>query len=272
MDELVGRLRRRIENPSRRVDGRTNAFSQQVRTMSLGQLLTSSRSIAADLQRVVAANQAGAPMPLDIVGKVDQLEAAMETTPTGTLRPPATVADIDAAEAALGFAIRDEMRTLWTRIADGGFGPGPGLLPLADIVATYRDLTTEPQGEGGQPWPPTLLPVVGYDGDGFDCCDQDDGRIIGFDPQDLGRGRSDRAWQRGFRQVAPSLAAFLTEWLDRADPGQPMSEEMQASMREHARASREAIRKMTPEERAAIGLPEVGWEQVVWGGLHLDED
>jgi hypothetical protein len=43
-------------------------------------------------------------------------------------------------------------------------------------------------------------------------------------------------------------------------------------MREHARASREAIRRMAPEERAAMGLPEDGWEQVVWGGLSLDED
>jgi len=29
---------------------------------------------------------------------------------------------------------------------------------------------------------------------------------------------------------------------------------------------------MSPEERAAMGLPESGWEHVVWGGLGLDED
>jgi SMI1/KNR4 family protein SUKH-1 len=272
MDELVARLRARIVDPSRRVDRRTNAFSQQVRTMSLGQLLGSGRSIAADLQRVVAINQAGAPMPLDIIGKVDQLEAAMQTSPTGTLRPPADADDIAAAEAVLGFPLRAEMRTLWTRVADGGFGPGPGLLPLADAVRRYRDLTSEPQGEGGQRWPAALVPIVAYDGDGFDCLDQDDGRIIGFDPQDLGRGRSDKAWQRGFREVAPSLAAFLTEWLDRPDPETALRERMEASMREHARASRDAIRKMSPEERAAMGLPESGWEHVVWGGLGLDED
>src|SRR5262245_19924004 len=117
MDELVERLRARIVDPSRRVDSRTNAFSQQVRTMSLGQLLTSGRSIAADLQRVVAANQAGAPMPPDIVGKVDQLEAAMQPTPSGTLRPPATAEDLADAETVLGFPLRPEMRTLWTRVA-----------------------------------------------------------------------------------------------------------------------------------------------------------
>ncbi len=272
MDELVARLRARIADPSRRVDGRTNAFSQQVRTMSLDQLLTAGRSVAADLRRVVAANRTGAPMPLDIVGKVDQLEAAMATTPSGTLRPPATEDDVAAAEMDLGCTLRPEMRTIWTRVADGGFGPGPGLLSLHGVVAAHRDLTSRPQGEGGQPWPPTLLPIVAYDGDGFDCLDQDDGRIIGFDPQDLGRGRGDKARQRGFREVAPSLDAFLSEWLDRPDPEQAMRERMGASMREHARASREAIRRMAPEERAAMGLPEDGWEQVVWGGLSLDED
>jgi hypothetical protein len=32
------------------------------------------------------------------------------------------------------------------------------------------------------------------------------------------------------------------------------------------------IAAMTPTERAAMGLPEVGWERVGWGGLGLDED
>lgn len=29
---------------------------------------------------------------------------------------------------------------------------------------------------------------------------------------------------------------------------------------------------VTTEERRAVGLPEVGWERVVWGGLGLDDD
>jgi hypothetical protein len=32
------------------------------------------------------------------------------------------------------------------------------------------------------------------------------------------------------------------------------------------------IAAMTAEERAAMGLPEVGWEKVVWGGIGLEED
>ena len=36
-----------------------------------------------------------------------------------------------------------------------------------------------------------------------------------------------------------------------------------------AREARENIARMSPEERAAMGLPEVGWERVVWGGRRL---
>ncbi len=39
-----------------------------------------------------------------------------------------------------------------------------------------------------------------------------------------------------------------------------------------AREARAAISQKTPEERAAMGLPAVGWEKVVWGGLGWDED
>ena len=39
-----------------------------------------------------------------------------------------------------------------------------------------------------------------------------------------------------------------------------------------ARESRARIAAMTPEQRAAMGLPEAGWEQAVWGGLGLEPD
>jgi hypothetical protein len=51
-----------------------------------------------------------------------------------------------------------------------------------------------------------------------------------------------------------------------------MAELMARSQVEESRTSRAMISAMTPQERAAMGLPEVGWERVVWGGLGLDED
>ena len=48
-----------------------------------------------------------------------------------------------------------------------------------------------------------------------------------------------------------------------------MGHDAQVRMAREARAN---IAKKTPEERAAMGLPAVGWEAVVWGGLGWDED
>jgi hypothetical protein len=47
-----------------------------------------------------------------------------------------------------------------------------------------------------------------------------------------------------------------------------MSSESQVNQ---ARASRAAIARMSLDERRAMGLPDVGWEQVVWGGLGWEE-
>ena len=49
-------------------------------------------------------------------------------------------------------------------------------------------------------------------------------------------------------------------------------ERLRARLADPARASRAAIAAMTPEQRAAMGLPAEGWERVVWGGLGLDPD
>jgi hypothetical protein len=40
---------------------------------------------------------------------------------------------------------------------------------------------------------------------------------------------------------------------------------------EEARKARARIASLSPEERAAMGLPEVGWEKIFWGGLGWDD-
>jgi hypothetical protein len=42
--------------------------------------------------------------------------------------PPTTAAQVDTAEEALGFAIPPILRRLYTEVANGGFGPGYGLV------------------------------------------------------------------------------------------------------------------------------------------------
>jgi hypothetical protein len=64
---------------------------------------------------------------------------------------------------------------------------------------------------------------------------------------------------------------------DRTRVASPSPAEREAAMyadaeERTARDAREAVAKLTPEARAAMGLPEAGWESVMWGGVGLEED
>jgi hypothetical protein len=54
-----------------------------------------------------------------------------------------------------------------------------------------------------------------------------------------------------------------------ADPNQDVTRQM---MIDEARRSRAYFGAMTPEERAAYGFPEVGWEYQIGDGLGMEED
>jgi hypothetical protein len=57
--------------------------------------------------------------------------------------PPASVAVLEASEASLGFRLPPLLRDLYTKVANGGFGPGYGILGLeggqADPVITMGE-------------------------------------------------------------------------------------------------------------------------------------
>jgi hypothetical protein len=274
LDELIARLRARAADPERRADVRQTEFSASVTSMSLGDLLQGIVGGGADLRSLVAANQAGL-VDQELVARAERIEAAMATPAATGLPAPARASVLDRAESDLGFALPPTLRRIYGEVADGGFGPGPGLLPIASVVATYGKL-----GRGapvGQAWPERLLPLVKQD-PWFDCVDAASplARMVGWDPEELEEDAGEQLWKASFSEIAPSLEAWLTEWVSSRPAGEVFAEQMQeriaTSMVEDARRSRAMIGAMTPEERAAMGLPEVGWERVVWGGLGLEED
>jgi hypothetical protein len=271
VDDLLARIRTRIQDPDRRVDVRTSAFSENVRSLDLGQLFSQGRSVAADLFRVVEANQAGRRLDPDLIAKAGQFGAAMNDPITPSLPPALDDEAIAAAEAGLGSGLPGDLRRLYTEVADGGFGPGGGLLRLAMAVEEYRSLRADPPGPRGQTWPEGLLPVVVYD-PGYDGVDTATGAVISWDPEELTERSGDEAWRRTFEEVAPSVEAWMEAWVESKTLEERTNEQVGSSMVEQARASRAMIAAMTPEERAAMGLPEVGWESVVWGGLGLEDD
>lgn len=134
--------------------------------------------------------------------------------PTGPqpLAPPPGDAEIGEAEKAVGRSLPGEVRQLYA-IGDGGFGPGNGLLPLAEAVGHYRSFTREPYGPSEEEWPANLLPLFD-ENPALSCIDLDSGEIVIWDPEELEDEDSVEDWRRSFKVEHPSLASLMTNWVE----------------------------------------------------------
>ena len=113
-DTLVEQLRSRAADPARRTEIRPGGLGAIVGKLSLGGL---------------GFGRGGGPRP-------------------------ASPADVRAAEEALGLTLPPFIVRVYTEVADGGFGPEEGLLPLARVVAETRRLRAGdvlPRGGPGAP-------------------------------------------------------------------------------------------------------------------------
>ena len=250
-DDLIARLRARAADPDRRLDDRPSVFDASVRSMSLGQLVGSIRSVGGDLRRMVDANQSGRREP-ELEARASRFGMAMNTpAPARRLPPLATAADLARAEAALGFPIAAELRRLYLEIADGGFGPGSGLLSLRELVAEYHDLTGSPAGPRGQAWPSRFLPILERE-PGYDCLDLENGPIIAFDPEELAQGDSDRHWRSAFKPEADSLGAYFEAWLGAPSPEEERAAMWDSVMEDSRRQFRAYLATLPQDQRAEM--------------------
>ncbi|GAA4905540.1 SMI1/KNR4 family protein [Streptomyces coeruleoprunus] len=130
---------------------------------------------------------------------------------TGKPRPrPATADDVAAAEATLGFPLPPLLTALYTRVADGRFGPDYGLLPLGQAVSCYDAYRSSGRGEDAEwPWPEGVVPIADLGCAMLACvdCRSDTAAMLLFDPNP---GEVEYAWY----VLAPGLAAWLTDWLE----------------------------------------------------------
>jgi hypothetical protein len=197
------------------------------------------------------------------------------------LAAPASPKDIASAEKRLGFPLPDDLKHLYRAIANGGFGPGGGLIALDEMVSYYEELSANPPGEGGQPWPAHLLPFNRYDLC-CDCYNVETGEIVFWDEETLLDGPSDRVWKGSFRKTGHSLSAYLEAWLETAPPksnerfvkaadvGFPDSDAVIDMLTvDHLRRSVEVLRQ-SPEARKMWDLPEEGWEEELCKAQGLD--
>lgn len=272
LDDLIARLQQRAADPNRRVDVRQDVFSAHVTSMDLGSLLGMLGGAAADLKRVVAANQAGRVDP-ELVTKADRFAADMSTPVETTLPYPADAAGLASVEADFGFSLPPVLRRVYLEVADGGFGPGGGLMPLAGMAAAYTRMRTGDELPRGRTWPDRLVPIREVD-PGFDCVDASspDGRIVAWDPEGLGEYSGEKAWNGSFSEISPSVEAWLEDWVGGKTQAEQDQDFMRQMMIDEARRSRAYFAAMTPEERASYGFPEVGWEYQIADGLGMDED
>lgn len=92
---------------------------------------------------------------------------------------PATASEIVKAESRLGLKLPSLLKTLYTEVANGGFGPGQGFLGVPsrkstaglNLVKAYRNC-----GGRAWQWPAHLLPAVYAGCDVFFCIDCDDAK------------------------------------------------------------------------------------------------
>lgn len=260
-DDLLNRVRDRANDPARRND----SASIQGQTVDLGSLLGPAGDHLKAVQSQLGGFMGQFASIMQGFGVVNAMPQKAEATPAAAA-PPATDEQVAEAEATLGFALPDALKQLYCEVANGGFGPGDGLYPLAAMAGEYRDFTDEPFGPLGQPWPSNLLPIC-HDDPGEICLDRDNGKIVFWDPEELGEGQGDKYWRRSFKAEADSLADWLDKWV-----GEPTAmERMQAQrdevmanpMQTHINNMIDCCSRMTPDERAAMGFGGEDWQEKI---------
>lgn len=224
-DDLVARVRARAADPERRLELRSSAFGAMVGSLDLSGLFEMGRSIQQDLARVVEGGAAA--VDADMQTRLDGLLSAMSTPADEALPAPASADALDAAERALGFALPPLLRRLFAEVANGGFGPGEGIIGVAggwtdtgkDLVEAYAMFVEGPYEVWD--WPEGLLPLC-HLGDGAyafvdasdpaaPVCEWDEEIYDEDEDEDAPTGPELSARR-------DSLAAWLEEWLA-TEPG-----------------------------------------------------
>lgn len=133
---------------------------------------------------------------------------------------PATPAQVRDTERRLGFRLPVAVRQVFSLVANGGFGPGYGLLGLEGGAADDRGATAVDSyakrrswnGQQGWYWPERLLPICTWGCAIYSCVSCERGgdlRVVRYDPN---RG----SWMQ-FRDEGRNFVQWLRAWLDDAD-------------------------------------------------------
>jgi hypothetical protein len=236
------------------------------------------RSVAQDLGRLLREGPDD-----ELTSRAEEIERRMTTPAERPLPERASEEQLVAAERRVDFALPPLLRRLYAEVANGGFGPGLGLLGVRggqtnDHGKTVEDLYAEMleavQENRRWVWPPGLLPVVDQNGV-YVCVDaRAPHRIVEFDFEELDDEGRDGGWSRAFSDVSPSFEDWLAAWLARptaAEREAARQQELKVSMTSVPEVTRAYWLSMTPEQRAEHGLPEKGWGRALFGDAWGDD-
>jgi hypothetical protein len=137
----------------------------------------------------------------------------------------ATVDAIEAAEESLDFALPSLLKQLLREVANGGFGPGHGLLGVRDgatdehgnsLVDLYDSLSAPNPEDAGWRWPEHLVALCPWGDSTYSCidCSTGEGRLVTFDLNGYKPG-TELACQLVSQEL--SLEAWLRGWVDGVD-------------------------------------------------------
>lgn len=134
--------------------------------------------------------------------------------------PPLSAEELAGVEQRLAFDLPQPVKQVWGTVANGGFGPGYGLIGLVggalsdleqDAVEDYLVRRgTDPEDPGWY-WPHGVLPICHWGCAIYSCVDCNDAAapVLRFDPNIV-----DRDWSVAWGRERDSLRDWLSAWID----------------------------------------------------------
>ena len=162
----------------------------------------------------------------DLVALVQQRVLAASAEPTGFVadaEEPIDVPELELAESSLGFPLPQLLKRLYLEIANGGFGPGYGLMGLVsgfrddcgDTALESYELRVEPDpAEPGWNWPAGLLPICTWGCAIYSCIDCS--KSIGF-PMVIFDPNLSASWDECLIPECDSFDEWIAIWAGGGD-------------------------------------------------------
>lgn len=151
--------------------------------------------------------------------------------------PPVAPAVIAEAEDKLGFKLPDLLRDIYTKVANGGFGPGYGIIGIEggmldegrSIVDTYLLFRGESTSDRYWKWPEGLLPICHWGCNILSClgCKTPSVPVIVFDPN----LHTHRRWDDAFIYQRQTFQQWFEAWLDGVNLSKYMTKDLKLDKR-----------------------------------------